>query len=386
VLAGAAWLTAGVPSAAEWVRWLILAMLAIGYTEATSRIEVLYRYLSVGHGPMTTMVGVWAVPAALVLPTGLAALLNVVVTAHLLTWTARTAATRLHRELYTGATGVLATLTAAAIATASGAREAFWTSGWTATAAAGVVAAVLAYSLVNAGLVIAGMYAAVRPARIRMLLLSRDDFALDCATLVLGAFVATALTRTPWLTPAVAGVLVLLQRSALVAKLRDAAAQDSKTGLLNAATWEQRAARQLTRADHDRSPAAVLLLDLDHFKRINDTYGHLAGDTALRAVAAALTAELRGHDLIGRYGGEEFVVYLPAATAHTAVPIAERIRARIASAAEVRLTASVGIAAHPQHGDTITALLTVADKALYKAKHAGRDRVVIGYPGVVTEH
>jgi hypothetical protein len=163
VLAGAAWLTAGVPSAAEWVRWLILAMLAIGYTEATSRIEVLYRYLSVGHGPMTTMVGVWAVPAALVLPTGLAALLNVVVTAHLLTWTARTAATRLHRELYTGATGVLATLTAAAIATASGAREAFWTSGWTATAAAGVVAAVLAYSLVNAGLVIAGMYAAVRP-------------------------------------------------------------------------------------------------------------------------------------------------------------------------------------------------------------------------------
>jgi diguanylate cyclase (GGDEF)-like protein len=219
-----------------------------------------------------------------------------------------------------------------------------------------------------------------------MLLLSRDDFALDCATLVLGAFVAAALTRTPWLTPAVAGVLVLLQRSALVAKLRDAAAQDSKTGLLNAASWEQRAARQLTRADHDRSPAAVLLLDLDHFKRINDTYGHLAGDTALRAVAAALTAELRGHDLIGRYGGEEFVIYLPAATAHTAVPIAERIRARIASAAEVRLTASVGIAAHPQHGDTITALLTVADKALYKAKHAGRDRVVIGYPGVVTEH
>lgn len=378
MLAGLAWLATRPPSAAEWLRWLILAVLAIGYTEASTRIELRYRTLSVGHGPMSLVVGVWAVPAALVLPPGLAALHTIVITAHLLAWTARTASTRLHRELFTGATSLLATLAAAAIATATGARAGLWTSSWTAGAVAGVAAAVLAYSLINAGLVITGMYAAVRPPRIRMLLLSRDDFALDCATLVLGAFVAVALTRTPWLTPAVTVVLVLLQRAALVAKLRAAADQDAKTGLLHAESWKQRATNLLNRARRDHAPAAILVVDLDHFKQINDTRGHLAGDAAIKTVAAALTDELRGQDLVGRHGGEEFVVYLTATDVEAAAGVAERIRSRIATTTETPLTASIGVAAHPQDGDTIADLFTVADQALYAAKRAGRNRVTVG--------
>jgi diguanylate cyclase (GGDEF)-like protein len=345
----------------------------------TSRVELTRRYLSVDHGPMSTMGAVWALPAALVLRPGLATLLAAVVATHVILWKARTASSRVHRAVFGEATGVLATLAASVISGAVGARAAFWSFSWPAWAPLGVLAAVVAYTLVNAGLVVAGMYAATRPVRLRTLLLSRDDFGLECATLVLGVFVAVTLTRTPWLTPAIAGVLILLQRSALVAKLTEAASQDGKTGLLNAATWEQRAGNELRRAERDDAPAALLLIDLDHFKSVNDTYGHLAGDEALRAVAAVLTAELRGHDLVARYGGEEFAVLVPGASPQPAVAVAERIRRRIARAhPTLQLTASIGVAHYPAHGGTVAELFAVADRALYAAKNAGRDRVSVG--------
>jgi hypothetical protein len=235
VLAAAACWGTRPPSAGEWGRWLLLAALAVGYTEATSRVELLYRYLSADHGPISSMVAVWALPAALILPPGLAVLVNLAVTVHLVAWTARTAATRMHRELFTRATGALATLAASVISDVSGARAAFWSSSWSPAAALGALVAVLADTLVNASLVVAGMYAATRPVALRTLLLSRDDFALECATLILGVFLAVTLTRTPGLTPAVTAVLVLLQRSALVAKLRAAATHDGKTGLTSRA-------------------------------------------------------------------------------------------------------------------------------------------------------
>jgi diguanylate cyclase (GGDEF)-like protein len=325
------------------------------------------------------MRSVWVLPAALILPPGLAALLNVLAVTHLVVWTARTASTRTHRELFTGATEILGILAASVIAGATGARAAFWSFSWPWWAPLGVLGAVLAYTVVNAGLIIAGMYTATRPVRLRSLLLSRDDFALECATLVLGVFVAVTLTRTPWLTPAVAVVLVLLQRSALVAKLRDAATQDSKTGLLNAATWDERAASELRRAERDHASAALLLIDLDHFKLINDTHGHLAGDDALRAVATALTSELRSHDLIARYGGEEFAVFLPTVDPQAAITVAERIRSRIAHASTApAMTASIGVAHYPQHGTVVSDLFAVADVGLYDAKRSGRNQVCVG--------
>jgi diguanylate cyclase (GGDEF)-like protein len=374
-LTGLAWLPGRLPSAGEWGRWLLLVALAIGYTEATERLELLYRHLSADNSHVA-MIGVWALPAALVLPPALAVLLNVAVTARLMAWTVRTAANHTHRELFSGATGVLATLAGSTISAATGLRAAFWSFSWPVWAPLALLAAMVAYTVVNAGLVLAGIYSATRPTGLRTLLLSREDLTLEYASLLLGVLVAVTVTRTPWLTPFVTAILVLLQRSALVAKLRDAASQDGKTGLLNAVTWEQRATAELHRAERENAPAAVLLIDLDHFKRINDTHGHLAGDAALRAVAAALTTELRGHDVIGRYGGEEFAVLIPGAGTRAASAVAERVRSRIARAGhDLDLTASIGIAHYPGHGNTVARLLGAADTALYAAKDAGRNRV-----------
>ena len=106
---------------------------------------------------------------------------------------------------------------------------------------------------------------------------------------------------------------------------------DTKTGLLNASTWEREAAVEIARAVRTGSPLALALVDIDHFKVVNDTYGHLVGDKALRAVTDALRSQLRGYDLAGRFGGEEFVVLLPQAREMDAINVAERLRAHIAA-------------------------------------------------------
>ena len=106
--------------------------------------------------------------------------------------------------------------------------------------------------------------------------------------------------------------VLVLHRAVLVHQLAEAARTDLKTGLLNAAAWHTQAERALSRNRRDDSPRGVLVLDLDHFKRVNDTYGHLAGDNVLVAVADALRGEVRDRDLVGRFGGEEFVVLLAA--------------------------------------------------------------------------
>ena len=129
------------------------------------------------------------------------------------------------------------------------------------------------------------------------------------------------------------------------------------------------------------------MVDLDYFKRVNDTYGHVAGDVVLKAVADTLRGQVRDYDLVGRFGGEEFAVLLPGTSESGAVTAGERIRGAIAAMitevpldgthAEVNgLTVSIGCAVHPSAGDTLEKLLLAADTALYRAKSAGRNRVV----------
>jgi diguanylate cyclase (GGDEF)-like protein len=177
----------------------------------------------------------------------------------------------------------------------------------------------------------------------------------------------------------------LLQRSLRHAQLLNDSRVDAKTGLLNAATWEAEAGAEVARAVRTRSPLAVALLDLDRFKQVNDTHGHLAGDALLREVARTLRAVLREYDLAGRFGGEEFSLLLPQTRSTDAFRIAERVRGSIAgltviapgaAGERVHATVSVGVAALDAGSErTLDELLAAADAALYRAKALGRDQV-----------
>jgi diguanylate cyclase (GGDEF)-like protein len=162
-----------------------------------------------------------------------------------------------------------------------------------------------------------------------------------------------------------------------------AARTDAKTGLLNATAWQREADAEVARAQRAGSPLALLLVDVDHFKRVNDSHGHLIGDEVLRALATELRQQVRESDVVGRFGGEEFTVLLPRTDGAGAYGIAERLRANAATlsvaAADTRInvTVSIGVAVLGQHGHDPFELLTAADVALYRAKDAGRDQVRI---------
>ncbi len=166
-------------------------------------------------------------------------------------------------------------------------------------------------------------------------------------------------------------------------RLRDQALRDGLTGLYNRRHLEDRLGEELRRAYRAGAPLAVLLLDLDRFKGINDAHGHAAGDQILTRFAAMLQETVRAEDVVARYGGEEFTVILPGADTAAAVRVAETLRRRTRRlVVEVReervrgLTISVGVASYPLCGDTAEELMAAADAALYRAKDEGRDRVV----------
>jgi two-component system cell cycle response regulator len=163
------------------------------------------------------------------------------------------------------------------------------------------------------------------------------------------------------------------------------AMQDGLTGLCNRRAIEAQAQAECSRAARDEQPTSVILLDVDHFKAVNDRYGHQIGDQALRLMADVLARSQRGYDVAGRWGGEEFMLVLPETTLEDAGRVAERVRATVAAAAlplsdgtslEVRV--SLGVAGTcdsvPPSAD---ALIRQADEALYQAKRAGRNRVCL---------
>jgi diguanylate cyclase (GGDEF)-like protein len=163
------------------------------------------------------------------------------------------------------------------------------------------------------------------------------------------------------------------------------ATTDGLTGLSNRKTFMTRLAEELARLD-GRHPCAVVMLDIDHFKRVNDSYGHPFGDEVLRRVAGILGKAVRKGDAAGRYGGEEFALYLHMTDPGHAREVAERFRRMIRQARflhdgrEVTVTASLGVACSPAHGVVAEELLKRADEALYLSKNRGRDRVTL-YPG-----
>lgn len=156
---------------------------------------------------------------------------------------------------------------------------------------------------------------------------------------------------------------------------------DPLTGVLNRRSLIERLEAACSRAQARDMPIGLLFIDLDHFKQINDSYGHLAGDACLASVVAPIQAELRQSDVVGRYGGEEFIVILSSASASAAHMIAERIRERVASVRvegygpSIRLTCSIGVAASDTLGVWGKHLIARADEAVYAAKRSGRNRV-----------
>jgi diguanylate cyclase (GGDEF)-like protein len=160
--------------------------------------------------------------------------------------------------------------------------------------------------------------------------------------------------------------------------------RDPLTGLFNRRYLEESLQREVARAERTARPLALLMLDVDHFKRFNDSYGHEAGDAVLRALGRLLRQSVREGDIACRFGGEEFVVLLPEATLETAQERAERIRdeaRRIRIHREGRyldpVSVSFGVAIYPDHGVSAETLLAAADAALYRAKSSGRDRVMV---------
>nr|MBA2339827.1 sensor domain-containing diguanylate cyclase [Pyrinomonadaceae bacterium] len=181
-------------------------------------------------------------------------------------------------------------------------------------------------------------------------------------------------------------VAVAVVQARLFAQMQQQALTDGLTGCVNRRSFEMQLERDIHLATRMRQPVSLIMIDIDHFKRVNDTYGHDAGDGALRELAAIMREELRGVDTAARYGGEEFAIILPQASIEGALIVAERLRARI-EVADVpgvgRITASLGVATFPLHVTSRDQLVTTTDKALYSAKNSGRNRV--GTPEAASE-
>jgi diguanylate cyclase (GGDEF)-like protein len=180
-----------------------------------------------------------------------------------------------------------------------------------------------------------------------------------------------------------AHVAIALENGALFAEVERLATTDPLTGLANRRHFFAQARMVAARCHGRGRPVAVALLDLDHFKQVNDTYGHQTGDLALQEVARICRECVRANDIVGRYGGEELAILMPDTDAAGAARVAERARAAIAAGqisvgdATFTMTASFGVAVAPPSG-SVEAALACADAALYAAKDAGRNRVVVG--------
>jgi diguanylate cyclase (GGDEF)-like protein len=180
--------------------------------------------------------------------------------------------------------------------------------------------------------------------------------------------------------------LVALVVARLLAELQHKARHDSLTGLLNRRAMEVAIGTQMQRGRRTGETHSLLMLDLDHFKSINDRFGHSVGDRVLQHVATILQANVRQIDYVARVGGEEFLVLMPGASLDTARPAAERLREQLAADSQpiqgtsVKLSVSIGIAQWADQSEELSRLLVRVDTALYQAKEQGRNRVVVSDP------
>ncbi|MGW4525843.1 diguanylate cyclase [Amycolatopsis sp. NPDC004378] len=359
----------------------VLLVLGVVQSEMGRRVERIRRRVS--GTPHINMTSVWTFAGVLLLPPVLLAVLVCGLYTHLAlrSWY-RLQRVPASRTVSNAAIILLSCYAAQAVLRSSGAPDvrAALTGSWAGTFA--IAGAGVTFFVVNALLVL--------PARREIgrtpeaLFGTWADNGLEVATLCLGALNALALATLPGLMVLVFPPLLLLHRTVLVKQLEVAAHRDEKTGLYNTSGWHALAERTLAMSARQHSTFGLLMLDLDHFKQVNDTYGHLAGDAVLKAVAQSIISAVRGRgDAVGRFGGEEFVVLLPGIALPDIGAVAERIRGTISALTVpvgqlsiTGLSTSIGIAVYPTAGTALQRLLDAADTALYHAKATGRNKVV----------
>ncbi len=371
-------------TATDWTRLAVLLGCAIAHVEGSRRIERT-RKLTAGTGPFVDGLTPWHWCAVLVLPASLASVLVIALQSYVWfrVWRGRRP---LYRWVFSAATVLLATQASALVLVVAPGPHPGIPLGWIGLGF--VIAAAVLRWLINYALILGAILASSPDLRASQLLSKFNEQIVEAGAMAFGLAAAGLLEFDVRLL--VVGMvvgLIAFHRTLLLGQFRDDARTDGKTGLHTPAWWHQIATSALQRATAARTTVGVLMLDLDHFKRINDTHGHVAGDRVLRAVADAITEAVRSYDAACRWGGEEFAVLLPEVTTTELRSIAERILRQVrALVVDITvddtadtvddLTISIGGALYPSPAITdLTELQVAADTALYDAKHAGRDRV-----------
>ncbi|GAB3002241.1 GGDEF domain-containing protein [Saccharothrix stipae] len=368
----------------DLVRFAILSAAAVVHLEGARHIERL-REIAVSGSPYVNLKSLWSFTAVLLLPLPLVA--AVVAVTFVYAWARVDGQSTASKKVYTAATFVLASGTAAAVLTASGLVVRPGVPDGPLGALV-LVAAGVTWWFVNFALVVAVVALSAPDTSLSKVLGDPADQLIVAAALGLGIGMAALLLYQPWLVAILMLTVLTLHRGFLMPQLQRQVRTDAKTGLLSSQFFAQVADPLLGRLRDQGRPAALLMLDLDDFKAINDELGHPAGDEVLREVASILRAELREGDLVARYGGDEFVALLPGACTADIDEIGIRVQRALR---ELRLTvttttgqvdlpglsASIGAALMPEHGNTVDRLLLAADTAESRAKKSGKGRLAL---------
>lgn len=367
----------------DLLRFAILTLGATVHIQMTRRQEE--RRRNRVRTVLIDLTAVWVFPAAIILPAPLT--IGLVLLIRIQHWfVARRPA---HNFVFSSVTHMLA---------ATVAHEVFVTLGGAQWGSLAVTSSLAEFGkLVLIGLVyeavqilyvgsILSLAARSKPT-VQSVLGSKADNLLEAITIGLGAVTAILLVVLPPAVAIMAVVTVVFNRLAELDQLQDDVRTDPKTQVYNMRGWLESAERALARATKSGDNLGILMIDLDYFKWINDSYGHPAGDDVLRNLAQLLDEVTRPTDVVGRFGGEEFLVLLPETDQAQATGAAERIRAAVA---QLRIgstdkrgeritvserTASIGVAVYPDHGDSLEKLMQAADAAVYEAKEGGRNQV-----------
>jgi diguanylate cyclase (GGDEF)-like protein len=375
------------PGESDWFRFVALTLCATLHIQLSRRQEERRRSRKTKPQVYVDLTGIWSFPGVLVLPIHLALLLIVLSRAQ--RWFV--ARRQPHRFVFAAFSMMTAAAIAHTVVDLLGAR------GWVSFGALGSLSSFREFAvMIIAGLIYGGLQAlfigivlalADSTATVRTLVGTKEDNELEALTIALGIVAAVLAVNLPAALVIMVAVGVIGNRIAEVRQLQVDVRTDPKTGLLNMRGWREVAEREMNRASRDEVPCALLMVDLDHFKNINDTWGHPAGDDVLEYVAHALRSATRPSDVIGRFGGEEFVLLLPDADTEEASAAGERIRQTISDlhvpttdkrggpVAISHRTTSVGVAVYPNHADALDQLLQAADAAVYEAKESGRNQV-----------